>query len=94
VLGIDNNMRPIFWARCDTLWQLEMIKEKCPKYEHKPVDIRDRDAVSTIVNQFDPDLIIHCAAQLHMTLLLEFFLDFEVNATGTLNMLSNSTIRS
>jgi len=89
VIGIDNNMRAEFFgADGDTSWMLDRLKTECSKYEHAAVDIRNREQVIKIVSEAKPDLIIHCAAQPSHDLAARIpFVDFEVNALGTLNLL-------
>lgn len=88
VIGVDNNMRKVFFgADGDTTWQREQLRN-CRTYEHREVDIRDREGVDALVREVKPDAIIHCAAQPSHDLAASIpFVDFEVNAGGTLNML-------
>src|SRR5579883_665132 len=59
-----------------------------PGYRHSALDIRDRDAVLELVRQTRPTLIVHAAAQPSHDLAATIpFLDFEVNALGTLHLL-------
>src|SRR5213594_2827053 len=51
-------------------------------------DVRDPDAVRTVVNGTGPDVVLHLAAQVAVTTsLTDPRTDFEVNALGTLNVL-------
>jgi CDP-paratose 2-epimerase len=89
VSGIDSNHRAVFFGpEGDTSWVLGHLRERIPGYRHEALDIRDRDGVLALVNEVRPDLIIHAAAQpSHDRAATIPFLDFEVNAVGTLNML-------
>lgn len=87
--GIDNNLRATFFGPDgDTRWSLERLERSCPKYRHTNLDIRDREGVLALVQDLRPSLIIHTAAQpSHDRAAAIPFLDFEVNAVGTLNLL-------
>jgi CDP-paratose 2-epimerase len=89
VTGIDSNHRAVFFGpEGDTSWALGMLRERIPGYRHSDLDIRDRAAVLALVAKVRPDLIVHAAAQpSHDRAASIPFLDFEVNALGTLNML-------
>ncbi|MFC1762284.1 NAD-dependent epimerase/dehydratase family protein [Planctomycetota bacterium] len=89
VAGIDNNMRAEFFGTDgDTTWMQKRLQADCSRYQHIAADIRDREEIARIVAEIKPDLIIHCAAQPSHDLAVQIpFKDFEVNATGTLNLL-------
>lgn len=89
VTGIDNNFRATFFGpEGDTRWSLKRLEDSCPNYRHANLDIRDREGVMALVRDLRPSLIIHTAAQpSHDRAAAIPFLDFEVNAVGTLNML-------
>jgi CDP-paratose 2-epimerase len=89
VTGVDNNFRATFFGPDgDTRWSLERLERSCPKYRHVNLDIRDREGVLALVRDLRPSLIIHTAAQpSHDRAAAIPFLDFEVNAVGTLNLL-------
>jgi CDP-paratose 2-epimerase len=89
VLGIDNNMRADFFGpEGDTNWMRKALGAECAKYQHQSVDIRDREKIAKIVKELKPHLIIHCAAQPSHDLAARLpFVDFEVNAVGTLNLI-------
>jgi CDP-paratose 2-epimerase len=89
VHGIDSNHRAVFFGpEGDTSWSLVRLREEVPGYRHSALDIRDRDAVLDLVRQTRPDLIVHAAAQPSHDLAATIpFLDFEVNALGTLHLL-------
>ncbi len=89
VTGVDNNMRREFFGSAgDTSWNLDRLKQQTRRFTHAGLDIRDRDAVFALFRQNTFDCIIHCAAQPSHDKAREIpFLDFEVNAVGTLNLL-------
>ncbi len=89
VVGIDNNMRAIFFgAAGDTSWNLRDLKESTRHFVHYDIDIRDRDRLTKLFEAMPFDLIIHCAAQPSHDKAREIpLVDFEVNAVGTLNLL-------
>jgi CDP-paratose 2-epimerase len=87
--GIDDNHRAVFFGpEGDTSWVLQHLQREFPGYQHSALDIRDREGVLELLKQLRPDLIIHTAAQpSHDRAAAIPFLDFEVNAVGTLNLL-------
>jgi len=89
VQGIDNNMRMQFFGPDgDTTWNLQRLRNTCSNFEHHDLDIRDRDRIIALVKDLRPHLLIHCAAQPSHDLAKDRpFDDFEINATGTLNLL-------
>jgi CDP-paratose 2-epimerase len=92
VLGIDNNMRKEFFgADGDTAWNLKRVSSLAENFTHLNVDIRDRERILSVLEEYKPDMIIHCAAQPSHDLAASVpFKDFEVNALGTLNMLEGA----
>ena len=90
VTGIDSNHRALFFGpEGDTSWVLERLRHQVPDYRHERLDIsKDREELLALVDELRPHLIIHTAAQpSHDRAAAIPFLDFEVNALGTLNML-------
>lgn len=89
VTGIDSNHRAVFFgSEGDTSWVLSQLRAEIPDYHHATTDIRDREAVLSLVREVRPDLVIHTAAQpSHDRAAAIPFLDFEVNALGTLHLL-------
>lgn len=89
VTGVDNNMRRTFFGPAgDTLWNLERLKGSTKRFTHAAIDIRDRDAISQLMQTKKFDLIVHCAAQPSHDKARDIpLLDFEVNALGTIQML-------
>lgn len=89
VVGVDNNMRRVFFGPPgDTLWNLERLKGATRQFTPVSLDIRDRSGVLALFRENRFDLIIHCAAQPSHDKAAEIaFIDFEVNALGTVNLL-------
>lgn len=89
VVGIDSNHRAVFFGpEGDTSWVLSRLRREIPGYRHEGLDIRDRDGVLALVGEIRPGLIIHTAAQPSHDRAADIpFLDFEVNALGTLHLL-------
>src|SRR5579864_2592363 len=89
VSGVDSNHRAVFFGpEGDTSWVLQRLQRKIPSYRHYALDICNRAEILALVEQLRPNLIIHTAAQpSHDRAASIPFLDFEVNALGTLHML-------
>jgi CDP-paratose 2-epimerase len=89
VTGVDDNHRAVFFGpEGDTSWVLGQLQSEIPSYRHVAIDIRDREKVLALMEDLKPDLIIHTAAQpSHDRAAAIPFLDFEVNALGTLHLL-------
>jgi len=89
VFGIDNNLRREFFGPAgDTTWNLESLQKNTRRFTHAPLDIRDREKILLLFRQERFELIIHCAAQPSHDKAREIpFVDFDVNAAGTLNLL-------
>lgn len=89
VTGVDNNFRATFFGpEGDTRWTLGRLEQSCRGYQHRNLDIRDREGVMALLKEVRPAVIIHTAAQpSHDRAAAIPFLDFEVNAVGTLNLL-------
>ncbi len=91
VVGIDNDLRAYFFgADASTRWAVTEHEDSLDNYEHHALDIRDRDGVLRLFETYSSDisLVVHTAAQpSHDWAAREPFTDFEVNATGTLNLL-------
>ncbi len=89
VWGLDSNHRAEFFGpEGDTSWMLEHLRREIPDYRHDALDIRDRERLLRRIEEMRPDVIIHAAAQpSHDRAASIPFLDFEVNALGTLHLL-------
>ena len=89
VHGLDNNQRAVFFGpQGDTRWNQQRLLRDLPGFQHHELDIRDRAGVLTLVREIKPDVIVHTAAQPSHDRAADIpFLDFEVNAMGTLHLL-------
>jgi CDP-paratose 2-epimerase len=89
IAGIDSNHRAVFFGpEGDTAWVHDRLRREIPGYLHHALDIRDREGIFSLFRELRPDLVIHAAAQpSHDRAAAIPFLDFEINAGGTLNML-------
>jgi CDP-paratose 2-epimerase len=91
VVGIDNDLRrELFGAEGTTRANLRLLTAAVPAYEHHHVDIRDQAAIFDIFRRFrgSISLVIHAAAQPSHDWAAEApFVDFTVNANGTLVLL-------
>ena len=98
VVGIDNDLRSEFFGKdASTDWNRQKLEETVPGYEHHSVDIRDLDALEKIFSKYGSNIsvIIHTAAQpSHDWAARAPFVDFSVNATGTLNLLEMTRTHS
>ena len=91
VVGIDNDMRQYFFGEgASTDWNRKRLEEDIPTYKHYTADIREAEAIEPIFQAYGTDikLIIHTAAQpSHDWAARDPFVDFSVNANGTLILL-------
>jgi CDP-paratose 2-epimerase len=92
IIGIDNDMRKVFFGEeASTAWNRKRLQDSLgPKYSHFEVDIRDREAINRIFNEYGSDIkmVIHTAAQpSHDWAAKDPLTDFTTNAHGTLNLL-------
>ncbi len=91
IVGIDNDMRKVFFGdEASTRWNRDRLKSEVPGYVHHEADIRDAKAVEKIFSEYGKDiaLVVHTAAQpSHDWAAKDPFMDFTVNANGTLTML-------
>ena len=91
VIGIDNNLRSFFFGKDgSTVWVKKRLLKKHKNFKHYNIDIRNINGLKKIFKKYKKDisLVIHCAAQPSHDYGKNFpILDFNVNATGTLNLL-------
>lgn len=90
VQGVDNNQRAVFFGpQGDTRWNQRRLQELLgDRFHHVELDIRDREAVLSMMAELKPDAIVHTAAQpSHDRAAAIPFDDFDTNAVGTLNLL-------
>ena len=93
VIGIDNDFRKFFFGKsASTKWVKSFLEKKYNKnYKHFNSDITKIDEIEKIFKKYKKKikLVIHSAAQpSHDWAASNPQLDFNVNAIGTLNMLS------
>jgi CDP-paratose 2-epimerase len=99
VVGIDNDMRKVFFGdAASTAWNRSRLeKELGRRYRHHPVDVRDRAGLDEIFARYGEaiELVIHAAAQpSHDWAAREPFIDFDINAVGTLNVLEATRVHA
>ena len=91
VLGIDNNLRKFFFGNeASTSIVKKNLKRDFKRFKDFNIDIRNYAALEKIFRKYKKNisLIVHCAAQPSHDYAKNFpVLDFNVNATGTLNLL-------
>jgi CDP-paratose 2-epimerase len=94
VVGIDNNMRQQFFGEeASTEWSRRELEATIPGYVHHNMDVRDQPRIETIFSEYGSDLkvIIHTAAQpSHDWAAKDPYVDFSVNANGTLVLLEST----
>ena len=92
VVGIDNNSRATFFGKDgDINWVRKDLIKSYRRYTHKSIDIRNYAALEKVFKKYKNSikLIIHSAAQpSHDWAKTRPFVDFNINALGTLNLLS------
>ena len=91
ILGVDNNSRKSFFGPDgDITWLKNKLKKKIKEYNHFSVDIRNFKNLEKIFRKYKKkiNVIIHAAAQpSHDWAKNKPFIDFDINAKGTLNLL-------
>ena len=91
VIGIDNNLRKFFFGKDgSTLWNKNKLLKNNKNFKNFNCDIRGYGNLEKIFKKYSKkiSLIIHCAAQPSHDYGKNFpIIDFNVNATGTLNLL-------
>jgi len=91
VVGIDNDMRQVFFgAEASTAWSRKRLEEEIDSYIHYDMDIRDEKQMASVFSKYEKDikLVLHTAAQpSHDWAAKDPFMDFSVNASGTLVLL-------
>ncbi len=96
VVGIDNNLRQFFFGKdASTLWVKNKLINSHKNFKHFAVDIRNYKNLEKIFKKYKNNisLIIHCAAQPSHDYGKDHpIIDFNVNATGTLNLLELTKI--
>ena len=92
VIGVDNDLRArLFGPAASTgATRSRLERDLGHAYRHSDVDVRDRSGIGAIFASAGPAvaLVVHAAAQpSHDWAASDPVTDFEVNATGTLNVL-------
>jgi CDP-paratose 2-epimerase len=91
VLGIDNDMRRVFFGdEASTAWSRRQLQTEVKTYRHFDIDIRNVAAVDGLFAEYGGAIagVIHTAAQpSHDWAARDPQTDFSVNANGTLNLL-------
>ena len=91
IIGIDNNFRKLFFGKNgSTSWVKSKLLRRNKKFNNLNLDIRNKEGLKKIFKKYKKKIsvIIHCAAQPSHDYGKDFpFLDFSINATGTLNLL-------
>ena len=79
------NVDALTYAAC--LENIATVSQN-PLYKFEKVDIRDRDDLDRMFLKYEPDLVMHLAAESHVDRSIDAPADFiETNITGTFNML-------
>ncbi|MEW6407084.1 MAG: NAD-dependent epimerase/dehydratase family protein [Patescibacteria group bacterium] len=91
VVGIDNNMRNVFFGKDGSiLWNKRRLENKYKNFKNYSIDIRDKERIEKLFKKFHRDisLVIHAAAQpSHDWAVKDPMVDFGVNAFGSLILL-------
>jgi len=89
VVGIDNNMRSVFFGKgASTHWNELALKKTYKNYTHHSFDIRNAKKIGELFKKNKFDLIIHTAAQpSHDWAARDPQMDFSINAGATLSLL-------
>ena len=94
VIGIDNDYRGFLFGEKGSVENNIKDIKKLDKYHHYNIDIRDYEKILYLVSQEKPDAIIHCAGQPSHEKSSEIpYEDFQVNTTGTLNLLELTRLK-
>lgn len=89
VVGVDNNMRQVFFGpQGSTEWNRRQLESETKRFTHLAADICNRAEIDGLFQRNAFELIIHCAAQPSHDKAKDIpLLDFDVNAGGTINLL-------
>ena len=91
VIGIDNNLRKFFFGKDgSTIWLKNILLKRNKNFKNLNLDIRNYEKLKKIFKKYSRNisLIIHSAAQPSHDYGKNYpIIDFNVNATGTLNLL-------
>ena len=91
VVGVDNNLRKFFFGKDgSTTWVKNRLIKNYKNFRNYETDIRNLNKLNKIFNKYKKNIsiLIHCAAQPSHDYGKNYpIIDFNVNATGTLNLL-------
>ena len=91
VVGIDNNLRKFFFGNDgSTSWVKKKLEHDYKNFLNYDVDVRNFSNLEKIFKKYKKKIsvIIHCAAQPSHDYGKNYpIIDFNINATGTLNLL-------
>ena len=91
IVGIDNNYRKFFFGNDGNIaWVKKKLKKNLKNYNHFNTDIRNYNKLKKIFYKYRNKIkiVIHAAAQpSHDWAKNQPFIDFDINAKGTLNLL-------
>lgn len=92
VIGVENDSRAAFFGNEASVMPTlkTLTRDLGQKYTHHDLDIRDRAGVARLFRYYgsDVEIVVHAAGQpSHDWAALEPFVDFDVNAGGTLAVL-------
>tara|TARA_B100000575_G_scaffold266665_1_gene244154 strand:+ start:3401 stop:4453 length:1053 start_codon:yes stop_codon:yes gene_type:complete len=91
IIGIDNNSRKFFFGKDgDITWIKNNLKKNIKGYKHLNIDVRNFLALQKVFFKYKKNIkvIVHAAAQpSHDWAKSKPFIDFDINAKGTLNLL-------
>lgn len=89
VIGLDNDQRSVFFGPGgSTAGNVRSLQERFPLYRHLNGDVRDRQGMRDLLSAERPEFIVHAAGQpSHDKAASIPYDDFDVNATGTFNLL-------
>jgi CDP-paratose 2-epimerase len=91
IVGVDNDMRRVFFGdEASTAESRSDLERTVREYRHSDLDVRDREGIDGLFAQYADaiEVVVHTAAQpSHDWAAREPFVDFDINAVGTLNVL-------
>ena len=91
IAGVDNNTRKFFFGKDGVIsWVRNKLKKNLKNYIHYNYDVRNYKSLEKIFKKYKRNIkiIIHAAAQpSHDWAKNRPFIDFDINARGTLNLL-------
>ena len=96
VVGIDNNFRKVFFGNTgSTDWIKKRLIKRNKNFKNFSIDIRNYNQLEKLFKKYKKriSVVIHCAAQPSHDYGKNFpFLDYDINAKGTLNLLELTKI--